>query len=106
MAPFEITLNGFGSFAKPENPVIYVKPEDNERLRMLHQKVKDIFNFTNYSFNPHMTIGYRDLTWENYLKAWDVYKDKEYKTNFLVDKIILLRHDQHWVPIAEKKLIL
>jgi len=105
MAPFEITLNGFGSFAKPEKPVIYVKPEDNERLRVLHQKVKDIFNFTNYSFNPHMTIGYRDLTWENYLKAWDVYKGKEYKTKFLVDKIILLRHDQQWIPIAEKKLI-
>jgi len=53
-----------------------------------------------------MTVAYRDLTWENYLKAWEVYNEKPYKTNFLVDKIILLRHDQQWVPIAEKKLIL
>lgn len=103
--PFEIELNGFESFANPKNPVIYVKPQNNEQLRMLYQKVKAIFNFVDYSFNPHMTVAYRDLTWENYLKAWEVYNEKAYKTNFLVDKIILLRHDQHWVPIAEKKLM-
>ncbi|MEC3874489.1 2'-5' RNA ligase family protein [Chryseobacterium salviniae] len=102
--PFEIKLNGFGSFANPKNPVIYVKPEDNEQLKILHQKVKEIFSFINYSFNPHITIGYRDLTWENYLKAWENYKEKEYKTVFLVDKILLLRYDHNWVPIAEKKL--
>lgn len=104
--PFEIKLNGFGTFANPKNPVIYVKPENNEQLKMLYLKVKAIFNFKNYSFNPHMTVGYRDLSWENYLKAWEVYQDKEYKTRFLVDKIILLRHDLQWIPIAEKKLML
>lgn len=106
IAPFEIVLNGFGSFANPKNPVIYIQPEDSEPLRILYQRVKAKFNFNNYSFNPHMTVAYRDLTWENYLKAWEVYNKKAYKTNFLVDKIILLRHDQQWVPIAEKKLIL
>jgi 2'-5' RNA ligase len=106
LSPFEIVLNGFGSFANPKNPLIYVKPESNEQLKMLYQKVKAIFNFRDYSFNPHMTVGYRDLSWENYLKAWEVYQDKEYKTKFLVDKIILLRHDHQWIPIAEKKLML
>ncbi len=104
--PFEIELNGFGSFANPKNPVIYVKPENNEQLKKLYQNVKAIFNFMDYSFNPHMTVGYRDLSWENYLKAWEVYQDKEYKTKFLVDRIILLRLDEYWVPIAEKKLML
>ncbi len=102
--PFEIELNGFGSFANPKNPVIYIKPEENEQLKILYQKLKERFNFINYSFNPHMTVGYRDLTWENYLKAWEIYKDREYKTNFLVDKILLLRNDQNWAPVAEKKL--
>ncbi|RZJ47805.1 MAG: RNA 2',3'-cyclic phosphodiesterase, partial [Chryseobacterium sp.] len=65
--------------------------------------VKEKFSFKNYSFHPHVTVGYRDLTWENYLKAWEVYCEKEFKTKFIVDKIMLLRHDGKWIPIAEKK---
>ncbi|WP_347219235.1 2'-5' RNA ligase family protein [Chryseobacterium sp.] len=104
LSPFEIELNGFGSFANPKNPVIFVHPEDNTHLADLHNRVKQQFNFAKYSFTPHITVGYRDLTWENYLKAWEKYEDKEYKTKFLVDKILLLRHDGKWVPIAEKTL--
>ncbi|MCE3077268.1 2'-5' RNA ligase family protein [Chryseobacterium gwangjuense] len=102
LPPFEITLNGFGSFPNPKNPVLFVQPEENENLKQLHYKVKERFNFKNYSFNPHVTIGYRDLTYENFLKAWMNYKEKPYKTKLLVDKIVLLRHDGKWVPIAEK----
>ncbi|MDM1554172.1 MULTISPECIES: 2'-5' RNA ligase family protein [Chryseobacterium] len=104
MRPFEIELNGFGSFPNPKNPVIFVHPEDNTHLKDLYTRVKQQFSFTPYSFTPHVTIGYRDLTWENYLKAWEKYQHKEYKTKFLVDKILLLRHDGKWVPIAEKSL--
>ncbi len=104
LLPFEITLNGFGSFPHPENPVLFVQPEENESLKSLQLKVKEKFSFKNYSFNPHVTVGYRDLTYENFLKAWVIYQHKSYKTKFLVDKILLLRHDGNWVPIAEKKL--
>lgn len=104
ISPFEIELNGFGSFGNSKNPVIFVQPEPNENLKELHMKVRERFNFKSYSFNPHMTVGYKNLSYENYLKAWEVYKDKEYKTKFLVDKILLLRNDQKWIPIAEKKL--
>lgn len=104
LPPFEITLNGFGSFPNPKNPVLFVQPEESENLKQLYYKVKERFSFKNYSFNPHVTVGYRDLTYENFLKAWMNYKEKPYKTKFLVDKIILLRHDGKWVPIAEKTL--
>ncbi|WP_426476217.1 2'-5' RNA ligase family protein [Chryseobacterium sp. CBSDS_008] len=104
MTPFEIELDGFGSFPNPKNPVIFVQPDNNPHLTELYYRVKQHFNFGNYSFNPHMTIGYRDLTWDNYLKAWEKYKTMQYKTKFLVDKILLLRHDGQWVSIAEKKL--
>jgi 2'-5' RNA ligase len=104
MAPFEIELNGFGSFPNPNNPVIFVHPESNPNLTELYHRVKDRFDFIKYSFSPHMTVGYRDLTWENYLRAWEVYKDKEYKTKFLVDKISLLRFDNQWISIAENEL--
>lgn len=102
--PFEITLNGFGSFPNPKNPVLFVKPEESQHLVDLHLRVKERFNFKNYSFHPHVTVGFRDLTWENYLKSWEVYSEKEFKTKFIVDKITLLRHDGKWIPIAEKKL--
>lgn len=105
MSPFEVELNGFGSFGNPKNPVIFVQPENNDQLNELYLRVKERFNFTPYSFHPHMTVGYRNLTYENYLKAWETYKSKEYKTKFLVDKILLLRHDENWIPIAERRLI-
>lgn len=104
ISPFEIELNGFGSFPNPKNPVLFVQPENNDHLKELYLLVREKFNFMKYSFNPHITVGYRNLTYENFLKAWELYKDKEYKTKFLVDKIILLRHDENWVQIAEKKL--
>lgn len=105
MSPFEITLDGFGSFPNPKSPVLFIKPEENQSLIDLHLKVKERFSFNNYSFNPHVTVGFRDLTWENYLKAWEVYKEKEFKTKFIVDRISLLRHDGKWISIAEKTLI-
>ena len=104
ISPFEIILNGFGSFPNPKNPVLFVKPEESENLKQLYLNVKDKFSFGKNLFNPHVTVGYRDLTYENFLKAWEIYKDKIYKTKLLVDKITLLRHDGKWVPIAEKKL--
>ncbi|MEG1591366.1 2'-5' RNA ligase family protein [Chryseobacterium sp.] len=104
IAPFEINLNDFGSFPNPKNPVLYIKPEENEYLKQLYLNVKEKFSFERDLFSPHVTVGYRDLTFENFLKAWEIYKDKNYKTKFLVDKISLLRHDGKWVPINEKKL--
>jgi 2'-5' RNA ligase len=104
LSPFEVELNGFGSFPNPKNPVVFVHPENNAALTELYHKVQQKFNFINYSFSPHMTVGYRDLTWENYEKAWKEYHNKEYKTKFTVDKILLLRNDGKWVPVAEKRL--
>lgn len=104
MNPFEIEVNGFGSFPNPKNPVLFIQPEENVHLTELYHRVKQQFNFAKYSFTPHITVGYRNLTWENYLKAWEKYKTEEYKTKFIVDKILLLRHEEHWIPIAEKRL--
>jgi len=104
VTPFEIVLNGFGSFPNPKHPVIFVKPETNSALEDLHLRVQHQFNFNKRSFNPHITVGYRDLSFENYLKAWEIYKNKAYKTKFTVDKIILFRHDGKWIPIDEKTL--
>ena len=104
MPSFEVVLNGFGSFPNPKNPVVFVQPENNANLAALYHRVKRCFSFMKSSFTPHVTVGYRNLSWENYLKAWEKYQGKEYKTKFPVDKILLLRHDGRWIPLAEKRL--
>lgn len=105
ISPFEIILNGFGSFPNPKNPILFIQPEENQNLNDLHLKVKERFSFKEYSFHPHVTVGYRDLSWENYIRAWTIYENKQFKTKFIVDRISLLRHDQKWITIDEKKLI-
>lgn len=104
LSPFTINLNGFGSFPNPKNPVLFIKPEENKNLVQLFLNVKEKFSFARSSFNPHLTVGYRDLTYENFLKAWKIYQCMEYKAQFTVDRILLLRYNAGWVPISEKQL--
>lgn len=104
ISPFEIKLNGFASFANPKNPVLFIKPEENENLKLLHQNVTEQFRFNKNAFNPHITVGYRDLTFENFEKAWSKYQHLDYQTKFLVDKISLLRFEGKWKVITEKDL--
>jgi 2'-5' RNA ligase len=110
-SPFTIQLNGFGSFDNSRHPVIYVKPEENTALRLLQQEVSNAFK-AHYPemqlqkhFNPHMTIAYRDLTREDYEKAWLYYKDKAYAAGFAVNEVWLLQHNgKQWIPITRKQL--
>lgn len=45
ISPFELVLDGFGSFPNPKNPVLFVQPKKSESLNTLHSKVKEHFNF-------------------------------------------------------------
>ncbi|MGZ5209988.1 MAG: RNA 2',3'-cyclic phosphodiesterase, partial [Kaistella sp.] len=56
-------------------------------------------------FHPHLTVAYRDLTFENFKKAWEEYEKKTFEDSFLVDKICLFKHDsQKWNLLSIKKL--
>jgi 2'-5' RNA ligase len=112
--PFTITLNGFGAFANAHNPVIYVKPENCLPLQQLQQEIINSFQNTfpgiaiqptERVFSPHMTIAYRDLTFEQFERAWGEFKDKPYFATFEATTVALLQHDgTKWHVIAEKKL--
>ena len=102
---FEIELENFGCFLNKNNPVVFVKPKENLQLDLLRNNVIQHFPFDKKGFNPHITIGYKDLTPENFIKAWDKYKNMEYQRTFTVEKISLMRHDKKWITIAEKNLI-
>jgi 2'-5' RNA ligase len=114
VAAFTVHINGFGAFPNKHNPVIFVHPELSESLARLQAALIQEFEtaFPNirlstheYTFSPHMTIGYRDLSAENFEKAWHVYKDREYKTHFTAKSIVLLQHNgMKWEVIEEVSL--
>lgn len=99
---FDLELRNFGSFPNAEYPVIFVNPIVSEALNNLQKTIIEKFQITfpgvgkqhtDYSFHPHMTIAYRDLTFDNYQKAWEIYKDKTYEAKFSVEEFHLLQHD-------------
>ena len=62
------------------------------------------FNYVR-NFNPHLTVAYRDLTSENFEKAWEEYEDKDFKERFDVQKVGLYKHfNQRWNLISTKEL--
>lgn len=112
--PFYIKLKNFGSFDNKHNKVIYVKPVVTEYIATLQKNIITSFkhafpeiNTSTYEheFRPHITIAYRDLTAENYEKAWAVYKVKHYSASFMCSSFCLLQHNgMQWEVIQEHYL--
>lgn len=101
--PFSIQLNGFGMFNNNDHPVIFIEPTENKELNILQKQVLDNFRksfpqipvmYPEWHFKPHITIGYRDLSLENFNKAWQVYEKQVYTADFWIDSIYLLKHDR------------
>jgi 2'-5' RNA ligase len=104
---FPLELYGFSKFDKR---VIYVNVMQNEKLGLLH---KDLMYFlreklsfpasaTSLSFHPHMTIGFRDLSPEMCVKAWEEFSKRSYKANFEVRSLFLLKHNRkEWDVLRE-----
>ena len=96
---FEVSLNKFSRFGER---VIFIDVEKNEVLNMLQKQlvrhVKQLLNLFNQDedlrgFHPHITVAFRDLKKEQFAKAWQNYKEKEFKASFTCDAIMLLKHD-------------
>jgi 2'-5' RNA ligase len=97
--PFKVCLDNFSSFPPRVIFVNVVKSLELENLQKALQrfckKELNLFN-ANYQdgpFSPHMTLAFRDLDKLEYKHAWEEFKTKEYKAEFVADKIALLRHD-------------
>lgn len=115
VSPFKILIENFGSFDNSHNKVLFVKPVISPQLLSLQQNVIKSFaaaypkiNMSTHEhhFKPHMTIGYRDLTHENFDKAWAIYKNKEFRSSFTCHSICLLQHNGlRWEVVAEKPLL-
>jgi 2'-5' RNA ligase len=96
--PFNVILNGFGCF-RPRT--IFIKPEENLLLNTMETDLLNHLKTTinlydpqnDRPYHPHMTIATRDLKKEEFFKAWEIFKEKEFKRVFSVDRPHLLRHN-------------
>jgi 2'-5' RNA ligase len=107
---FSLMLNGFEAF-KPR--VIFIANEESMPLEKLQEQIfQGVYVFLQeqraekqvkkMSFNPHMTIAYRDLTKENFLAAWPEFEKRPFKASFRVDHVCLLKHNRRTWDILER----
>jgi 2'-5' RNA ligase len=109
---FEIELKNFGAFAG-NSPVVFVHPVMNASLSTFQTEIirsfKNLFPHLvtdfDLKFHPHMTIAYRDLSFEKFQDAWKEYRTKVYRAIFTVENIYLLQHDRkQWNIISTHPL--
>lgn len=94
-------MTGFASFPNPrrKNPVIYVSNDFSQDLNVLYNdlmfylKSKSILSGKSspLPYSPHMTIAYRDLSLDQYEKAWSEFKDRKYNSTVIIDTIFMLK---------------
>lgn len=96
--PFKVCLDNFSAFPPR---VIFINVVNNEALDTLQKMVMrfckrelNLFNanFQAQPFHPHITLAFRDLKKPVFKKAWEEFSTKEYKAEFIADKITLLKH--------------
>jgi 2'-5' RNA ligase len=107
-SPFSLSLKNFSCFSPK---VIFIdvttNPSLNELQKELHKFCKrelNVFNadYKEQAFYPHLTLAFRDLKKPAFQKAWDEFKDKNFKADFVVEKITLLKHTGRvWRPFKD-----
>lgn len=102
---FKILLDGFGCFSPN---VIFVKVQDHNPVlafyRKLQEELKNIISQeTASAIHPHMTIATRDLQKDHFRAAWEVFKDREFKAEFVAVSVFLLKHNgKTWDVLKEQ----
>jgi 2'-5' RNA ligase len=97
--PFLVSLKGYGSFAPrviylnviPSNDLVKFQQELTRfcriSLNLLNATPRDL------PYHPHLTLAFRDLKKQEFVKAWDDCKSRQYEAEFAVTTIHLLRHE-------------
>ncbi|GCC51097.1 RNA 2',3'-cyclic phosphodiesterase [Chryseotalea sanaruensis] len=114
-AAFQLSLHRFNAFPPR---VIYLDVETNSQLVVLQKELErfckrsfQLFNANRLDqpFRPHLTLAFRDLKKETFGQAWNEFKNREYKANWLVESIYLLKHNgsvwEKHAQVALKKTI-
>ena len=106
--PIKICLDNFSSFAPR---VIFLNVTESDALAALQKRLHRFFklelnifnaNYKELPFHPHLTLAFRDLKKQAYQEAWDEFSKKEFKAEFMADRIALLKHDgKRWEVLQE-----
>jgi len=97
--PIKVCLDNYSSFPPKVIFINVVKTEPLEALQRGIQrfckKELNLFNanYKEQAFHPHLTLAFRDLKKPNYKKAWEEFENREYKAEFIADRIALLKHN-------------
>ncbi len=102
-----IQIDGFGEF---HQRVIYLSILQNDGLwnlwknvtNTLHSELGINNSYRNQGFHPHITVAFRDLKKSEFHRAWAEYKTKEFKAEFSISKLAILKHvTGRWEILAE-----
>jgi 2'-5' RNA ligase len=94
--PFQIRLDGFGSFPPR---VLFIRIADHTPLISLQQRLQAGLKKAGFTdreltiqFHPHMTIATRDLDARSFEKAWDELRERSFTASFEAGSLFLLKH--------------
>ena len=105
--PFEIKLQGFGSFPPR---VLFIRITDHKPVSALETSLRAALageaalqlEGSDLPFHPHMTIATRDLSEPAFCRAWAEFKDRPFEAAFKVRSLFLLKHNgQFWEVCRE-----
>lgn len=97
--PVKVCLDNFSSFAPR---VIFLNVTQSDSLDRFQQDMHRFFklelnifnaNYQDRPFHPHLTLAFRDLKKAQFHSAWEEFSKKEYKAEFIADKLVLLKHN-------------
>lgn len=97
--PVKIELKDFDVFEPRVIFIDVIQSSDLTRAQKLIEEgaraYSEIFNY-NYAqrpFHPHLTLAFKDLSKENFYKAWEEFKEKSFQADFVAEQICLLKHN-------------
>jgi 2'-5' RNA ligase len=97
--PIKVCLDNFSAFPPR---VIFINVVKSEALDQMQRNIQrfckkelNLFNanYKEQAFHPHLTLAFRDLKKPNFKKAWEEFANKEFKAEFIADRIALLKHN-------------
>lgn len=99
LQPFRMATKDFSAF-KPRT--IYIDVVPSEPLDEVKKKADRYFSerpqygikAENRAFNPHITIATHDLHKAAFAEAWPYFKDREFRKEWTVAGLSLLRHNK------------
>jgi 2'-5' RNA ligase len=101
LSPFEVSLNGFGTYPHKEQKILYINVEREKAIMETHRKLMSFLRkelgfsemLARNIFNPHITVAFKDLSAEQFAAAWPAYEHRSFRLSFRVNNLYFLRHN-------------